>query len=149
MQDRDIFNDLLSGTKHSINSYTMAIQETDNQQLRSTWQTLRTEAEQMQYQIYQMAEQKGYYVPAPQADQNDIQKIKSSFSAVMNPVGGGAIEQNMMQGNQGKMQQQATMNQTMQSSMKNKSMTDISGSANTNDMNMTSSTAPQQKKNKK
>lgn len=48
MQDRDIINDLMGGTKASINSYTMAVVESSNQQLRSTWQTLRTEAEQMQ-----------------------------------------------------------------------------------------------------
>ena len=58
MQDRDIFTDVLAGTKHSISCYTNAITETSNQQLRSTWQTLRGEAEQMQYQIYKMAEQK-------------------------------------------------------------------------------------------
>lgn len=84
MQDRDIFMDVLAGTKHSINCYTNAIMETSNQQLRSTWQTLRSEAEQMQYQIYQMAEQKGYYVPAPKAKQDDVQTIKSSLSSAVN-----------------------------------------------------------------
>ncbi len=80
MQDRDIVCDLMNGTKASISSYTMAIVETSNPQLRSTWQTLRSEAEQMHYQLYQMAEQKGYYTPAPQAAQQDVQKIKSTLS---------------------------------------------------------------------
>ena len=75
MQERDVFLDVLAGTKHSISCYTTAIMESSNQQLRSTWQTLRNEAEQMQYQIYQMAEQKGYYMPAPPANQNDIQHV--------------------------------------------------------------------------
>ncbi len=83
MQDRDIVNDLLGGTKASINCYTTGIVECSNQQLRNTFKTLRDEAEQMQYQLYQMAEQKGYYMPAPPAAPNDIQKIKSSFSAAM------------------------------------------------------------------
>ena len=78
MQDRDIFTDVLAGTKHSINCYTTAITETSNQQLRSTWQTLRSEAEKMQYQIYQMAEQKGYYTPAPKANQQDLQSTRLS-----------------------------------------------------------------------
>lgn len=80
MQDRDIVCDLMVGAKASISSYTMAIVETSNQQLRSTWQTLRNEAEQMHYQLYQMAEQKGYYMPAPPAHDQDIQKIKSGLS---------------------------------------------------------------------
>ncbi len=84
MHERDIVNDLLAGTKASINAYTMAIQECSNQQLRSTFQTLRNEAEQFQYQLYQIAEQKGYYTPAPQANKNDVNQIKSSLQAAVN-----------------------------------------------------------------
>ena len=79
MQEREILLDLLSGAKHSVNCYTTAIMEGSNQQLRSTFQTLRDEAEQMQYQIFQMAEQKGWYMPAPPANQNDVQTIKSGL----------------------------------------------------------------------
>ncbi|MDR7871287.1 MAG: spore coat protein [Tissierellaceae bacterium] len=81
MRDQDMVNDILSGAKASISSYTVAITECSNQTLRSTLQTLRDEAEQMQYQIYQMAEQKGWYKSAPQANQNDIQQIKSGLSS--------------------------------------------------------------------
>lgn len=81
MRDQDMVNDILNGTKASINTYTTAIQECANQTLRSTLQTLRDEAEQMQYQIYQMAEQKGWYMPAPPADQSDIQQIKGGLSS--------------------------------------------------------------------
>lgn len=83
MQDQDMINDILSGTKASISTYTTAITECSNQELRSTLQTLRNEAEQLQYQIYQMAEQKGYYTPAPTANQNDIQEIKNSLTSSM------------------------------------------------------------------
>ncbi len=81
MKDQDIVNDILNGTKHSIDTYTKAIQECSNQTLRSELQTLRDEAEQSQYQIYQMAEQKGWYTPAPQANQNDIQTVKTGLSS--------------------------------------------------------------------
>lgn len=81
MQEKDMVNDILSGTKASINSYTTAIAECKNQELRSNLQTLRNEAEQMQYQLYQMAAQKGYYTPAPKANTQDINQIKSSLSA--------------------------------------------------------------------
>ena len=87
MQDREIVNDLMAGAKASINAYTMAIVESSNQQLRSTWKTLRDEAEQMHYQLYQMAEQKGYYMPAPPAHQQDVQKIKSGLSQTLSQAG--------------------------------------------------------------
>ena len=79
MQEKDMVMDILCGTKASINSYTKAIVETSNQQLRTTLQNLRNEAEQFQYQLYQIAEQKGYYVPAPQAAQGDVQQVKSKL----------------------------------------------------------------------
>lgn len=86
MQDKDMVNDILAGTKASINSYTHAIMESSNQQLRNTLIQLRDEAEKMQYQIYQMAEQKGWYMAAPQASQADVNKIKSSLSSAVNTM---------------------------------------------------------------
>ncbi|NLJ78143.1 MAG: spore coat protein [Tissierellia bacterium] len=80
MQEKDMVSDALAGTKASIDSYTKAVTECANQQLRSTLQQLRNEAEQFQYQLFQMAEQKGYYVPAPAADSNDIQQVKSGLT---------------------------------------------------------------------
>lgn len=81
MQEKDIVGDVLSSTKASIDTYSKAITECANQQLRNTFQQLRNEAEQFQYQLFQIAEQKGYYVPAPTASQKDIQEIKSCLSS--------------------------------------------------------------------
>lgn len=81
MKEQDIVNDVLEGTKASISAYTTAITECSNQQLRSTFQTLRNEAEQIQYQISQMAEQKGYSKAAPAAPQQDIQTIKTDLQS--------------------------------------------------------------------
>ncbi|WP_352417763.1 spore coat protein [Proteiniborus sp.] len=80
MQERDIVNDVLSMTKASMQSYGVAIAECSNQQLRSALQKLRDEAEQFQYQLYQIAEQKGYYTPAPTASQQDVSQIKNQLN---------------------------------------------------------------------
>ena len=80
MQEKDMVNDAITTTKSSIDSYTKAITECANQQLRSTLQQLRDEAEQFQYQLFQIAEQKGYYVPAPTANSNDVQQVKSGLT---------------------------------------------------------------------
>ena len=84
MQEKDIVLDILSGSKASIGSYTTAITECSNPQLRSTLQTLRNEAETAQYQLWQIASQKGYYVPAPVADQNSVNQVKTNLSASAN-----------------------------------------------------------------
>ncbi|HLR35565.1 MAG TPA: spore coat protein [Tissierellales bacterium] len=80
MQEKDIVDDILSGTKASLNSYAKAISECANQQLRNTFTQLRNADEQFQYQLFQIAEQKGYYTPAPTANQKDIQEIKTGLS---------------------------------------------------------------------
>ncbi|GFN34577.1 spore coat protein [Tepidimicrobium xylanilyticum] len=80
MQERDMVNDAITTTKASIEMYNKAITECANQQLRSTLQQLRNEAEQLQYQLFQIAEQKGYYKPAPPANSNDVQQVKSGLT---------------------------------------------------------------------
>ncbi len=81
MQDKEMINDVLSMTKAGLTSYANFISETSNQQLRQTLQQIRNSDEQFQYQLYQLAEQKGWYKPAPQADPQDIQQVKSLVSS--------------------------------------------------------------------
>ncbi|MBZ2175545.1 spore coat protein [Schnuerera sp. xch1] len=80
MQEKDILNDAINTTKTALNCYNTAITESANQQLRSTLQQLRNEAEQFQYQLFQTAEQKGYYTPAPTANASDMQQVKSGLN---------------------------------------------------------------------
>ncbi|HPF19945.1 MAG TPA: spore coat protein [Syntrophomonas sp.] len=79
MQDKEMVNDILSSVKSSLATYAQVIGETSNQQLRQTIQQIRNSDEQFQYQLYQMAEQKGFYKAAAQADQSDIQTVKSQL----------------------------------------------------------------------
>lgn len=90
MQEKDMVNDIIAGSKASIDFYTKAIQECSNQQLRSTFQTLRNEAEQLQYQLYQIAQQKGYYVPASPANKQEVNQVKTTLIS-------GANSQSQMQ----------------------------------------------------
>jgi spore coat protein CotF len=79
IQDKEMVNDILSSVKSSLATYAQVIGETSNQQLRQTIQQIRNSDEQFQYQLYQMAEQKGFYKAAAQADQSDIQTVKSQL----------------------------------------------------------------------
>lgn len=95
MQEKDMVNDILSGTKASIDSYTKAIQECSCQQLRNTLKQLRDEAEQMQYQLYQIAEQKGYYQPAGAADKTQINTVKSGLTSELTSSNSSGSSPNM------------------------------------------------------
>ena len=80
MQEKDMVMDALSGVKSSLGTYAKTIAETDNQQLRQTFQQMRDGDEKFQYDLYKIAAQKGYYQPAPQADQAQCQQLKNHLN---------------------------------------------------------------------
>lgn len=73
-------NDLLSQINSSITGYANVISQTENQQLRQTIQQIRNNCETFQYDLFKLAEQKGYYQPAQKANQDDIMQIKNQLS---------------------------------------------------------------------
>lgn len=80
MQEKEMVNDTLAMINGSLSGYASVISQASNAQFRQTIQQIRNADEQFQYQLYQMAEQKGYYMPASQAPQADIQTVKSQVS---------------------------------------------------------------------
>lgn len=83
MQEKDMVNDVLSMVNNSLTGYANVISQASNQQLRSAIQQIRNGDETFQYDLYKLAEQKGYYKPSAQADQSDVQRVKSMFSGGM------------------------------------------------------------------
>ena len=81
MQEKDMVNDILSTINSSITKYSSIITEASNAQFRQTVQQMRNDSETFQYDLYKLAEQKGYYKPAIQANQNDIMHVKSQVTA--------------------------------------------------------------------
>ena len=81
LQDKEMANDILSQTNNSISTYAKCITETSNQQLRQTLQQIRNGDEQFQYQLYQLANQKGWYKPASDATQQEIMQVKQQLSS--------------------------------------------------------------------
>jgi len=80
MQEKEMVLDVLSGTKASIGTYAKVITECCDQNLRKTFQQMRDGDEKFQYDLYKIAEQKGYYVPSPATDQVESSEIKSKLS---------------------------------------------------------------------
>lgn len=81
MTDKEMVNDILSMVNSSLTTYSMSISQSANQQLRQTLQQIRNSDEQFQYQLYQIAEQRGFYKPASDASAQDIQTVKSQLSS--------------------------------------------------------------------
>jgi spore coat protein CotF len=80
MQEKDIVLDVLGGVKGSLAGYATFISETANPTLRQTFQQMRDGDEQFQYDLYKIAEQKGYYAVSPNASPQDMSNVKAALT---------------------------------------------------------------------
>ena len=83
MQEKDMVIDILSGVKASLGTYAKTIAECNDPNLRQTFQQMRDGDEKFQYDLYKVAHQKGYYQPAPPADQAQCMQLKNHISQSM------------------------------------------------------------------
>ncbi len=74
-------NDALSAVKSSLTTYATVISECSNQELRTAIQQIRDKCETSQYELYKLAEKKGFYKAAAKADESEIKEIKSQFQS--------------------------------------------------------------------
>ncbi|MFA5383764.1 MAG: spore coat protein [Eubacteriales bacterium] len=79
MQEKDMVNDVLSMINSSLTGYANVIAQCSDQNLRQTIQQIRNADEQFQYDLYKVAEQKGYYKAAQHATPEEIQQVSSLF----------------------------------------------------------------------
>ena len=80
LQEKDMVLDILNGVKASLGNYAKVITETNCPNLRSTFQQMRNGDEKFQYDLFKIAEQKGYYIMGPQATQDQCSSIKQHLS---------------------------------------------------------------------
>ncbi len=78
-QEKAMVNDALGSVKSSLTFYANTISECANPQLRSTVQQIRNKCEASQYELYKLAETKGYYKPAVMAKEDEIQQTKQQL----------------------------------------------------------------------
>ena len=79
MDEKTMVNDILSSVKASLTAYQTAISETENMQLRQTMQQIRNNDESFQYELFKVAQTKGYYKPAQAATEVEIQNVKNEL----------------------------------------------------------------------
>ena len=79
MQEKYMVNDALSGVKSELTFYQNTIAECQNPELRNTIIQIRNSWEQSQYELFKLAQQKGYYTPAQMAQPQEVQAVRSQL----------------------------------------------------------------------
>lgn len=79
MDEKTMVNDILEGVKSGLKTYQGVISEAENMQLRQTIQQIRNNDESFQYELFKIAQAKGYYKPAQKASQTEVETVKTEL----------------------------------------------------------------------
>ena len=79
MDEKTMVNDILEGVKGSLKTYQGVISEAENMQLRQTIQQIRNNDESFQYELFKIAQAKGYYKPAQKVSQTEVETVKTEL----------------------------------------------------------------------
>lgn len=80
MQEKVMVADTLAGINGELTRYAGMIAQTENQELKQTLKQFRNACEQSQEELYKIAREKSYYVPAQKATEEEVAHVRSLFS---------------------------------------------------------------------
>lgn len=80
MQEKIMVADTLAGINGELTRYAGMIAQSENKELKSTLKQMRNACEQSQEELYQIAREKSYYVPAAKATEEEVAHVKSLFT---------------------------------------------------------------------
>ena len=80
MLEKYMVNDILSGVNSSLTNYADVINQASCPEFRKTMQDIRNSCETFQYELYKVAQSKGYYQPANIATPAEVQTVKDIFT---------------------------------------------------------------------
>ena len=83
MDEKTMVNDTLAGINGELVRFGEMIPQTENQSLKQTLKQFRNACEMPQEELYQIAREKSYYVPASKAGEDEISHVKSLFTSSM------------------------------------------------------------------
>lgn len=81
MQEKTMVADTLAGINGELTRFGEMIAQTENKELKMTLKQMRNACEQSQEELYKIAREKSYYVPAQQATKAEIEHVKSLFTS--------------------------------------------------------------------
>jgi len=80
MQEKTMVADTLAGINGELTRYAGMIAQSENKELKQTLKQFRTACEQSQEELYQIAREKSYYVPAGKATAEEVAHVRSLFT---------------------------------------------------------------------
>ncbi len=80
MQEKTMVADTLAGINSELEKYGSMIAQTENKELKQTLKQFRNACEQSQEELYQIARERSYYVPAAKATEEEVAHVKSLFT---------------------------------------------------------------------
>ncbi len=81
MQEKTMVADTLTGINGELVRYAEMIPQTENKELKQTLKQFRMACEQSQEELYQIARDKSYYVPAQKATTEEVEHVKGLFTS--------------------------------------------------------------------
>ena len=79
---KTMVSDALAGVNGELVRYGEMISQTENKELKQCLKQIRNQCEMSQEQLYQVAREKSYYVPAAKATQQEINHVKSVLAGL-------------------------------------------------------------------
>ena len=81
MQEKIMVSDTLASINGELVRFGEMIPQTENKELKSALKQMRTTCEQSQEQLYEIAREKSYYVPAQKSSQEEVDHVKGLFTS--------------------------------------------------------------------
>ncbi len=80
MQEKIMVADTLNGINGELTRYAEMIAQSENKELKQTLKQFRNACEQSQEELYQIAREKSYYVPAQKATEEEVEHVRGLFT---------------------------------------------------------------------
>ncbi|MCL2052636.1 MAG: spore coat protein [Lachnospiraceae bacterium] len=81
IDEKTMVTDTLAGINGELVRFASMIPQTENEELKQTLTQFRNACEQSQEEIFQIARERSYHVPAPKAAQKDVDHLRSLFES--------------------------------------------------------------------
>lgn len=81
LNEKTMVADTLTGINGELVRFGEMIAQTENSELKQTLKQFRNACEQSQEELYKLAREKSYYVPAAKATQQEIDHVKGLFTS--------------------------------------------------------------------
>ena len=81
MNEKTMVADTLAGINGELVRFAEMIPQTENRELKNVLKQFRSACEQSQEELFQIAREKSYYVPAARATEEEVQHVRSLFTS--------------------------------------------------------------------